>query len=153
MMAWPKHPIIYEINTWVWLHELSQRYHTAITLGNVPSQEWQAIAALGVHAVWFMGVWERSPAGRRIARAQADLQAEFRRVLPDFRQEDLEGVCVLRPAPHGTVRRGTVRLLSQTVNGHQGPEFSGGRMAAVRAQRMAGQSQFPQCGSLVLARR
>jgi hypothetical protein len=98
MLAWPKHPIIYEINTWVWLHELSQRYHTAITLGSVPSQEWEAIAALGVDAVWFMGVWERSPVGLRIAQAQADLQAECRRVLPDFRQEDLAGspYCVRR---------------------------------------------------------
>ncbi len=34
--SWPKRPIIYEINTWVWLYELSQRYGKAITLGAVP---------------------------------------------------------------------------------------------------------------------
>ena len=32
MNPWPKHPVIYEINTWVWLHELSVKYHTLITL-------------------------------------------------------------------------------------------------------------------------
>ena len=26
MNPWPKHPVIYEINTWVWLGELSQKY-------------------------------------------------------------------------------------------------------------------------------
>ena len=25
MRTWPKHPVIYEINTWVWLTELCQR--------------------------------------------------------------------------------------------------------------------------------
>jgi len=25
MRTWPKHPVIYEINTWVWLDELGQK--------------------------------------------------------------------------------------------------------------------------------
>ncbi len=25
MKPWPRHPLIYEINTWVWLNELSRR--------------------------------------------------------------------------------------------------------------------------------
>jgi hypothetical protein len=25
MKSWPKHPVIYEINTWVWLGELAQK--------------------------------------------------------------------------------------------------------------------------------
>ena len=33
---WPSHPVIYEINTWVWLNELSRRYQTPISLANVP---------------------------------------------------------------------------------------------------------------------
>ena len=37
---WPRNPIIYEINAWVWLHELSQRYERSITLVIVPSEEW-----------------------------------------------------------------------------------------------------------------
>ncbi|HXZ04876.1 MAG TPA: hypothetical protein VEH81_08585, partial [Ktedonobacteraceae bacterium] len=65
--AWSSRPIIYEINTWVWLNDLSRQYKRTITLGTVPTEEWDAIAALGVDAVWLMGVWERSPAGIRIA--------------------------------------------------------------------------------------
>lgn len=91
MAGWPKNLIIYEINTWVWLHELTRKYGRAISLGNVPAKEWDAIATLGVHAVWLMGVWERSPAGRRISLEQPGLQAEYRRVLPDVSPSDVVG--------------------------------------------------------------
>ena len=32
--SWPRRPVIYEINTWVWLNDLRQQYDRAITLGN-----------------------------------------------------------------------------------------------------------------------
>ena len=85
---WPARPIIYEINTWVWLHDVSNRYNRSITLGTVPSQEWDAIAALNVDAVWLMGVWERSPAGIRIANENEGLLADFQQVLPDYTPAD-----------------------------------------------------------------
>ena len=91
MAEWPKNPIIYEINTWVWLYELTRKYGRAISLAKVPAKEWDAIAVLGVHAVWLMGVWERSPAGRRFSLEQPGLQAEYRRVLPDVCPDDVVG--------------------------------------------------------------
>ena len=98
MKIWPKRPIIYEINTWVWLHDLSQRYQREVTLGSVPEDEWEIIADLGVDAVWFMGVWERSPTGISIARDHSSLQEEYKRTLPDFSPEDVVGspYCVHR---------------------------------------------------------
>ena len=98
MTPWPRNPIIYEINAWVWLHELSQRYERSITLAIVPPEQWDNIARLGVDAVWLMGVWERSPMGTQIARQHEDLQAEYQRVLADFSPEDVVGspYCVHR---------------------------------------------------------
>ncbi len=98
LKPWPKKPMIYEINTCVWLNELSERYKRKITLATVPLEEWDAIFALGVDAVWFMGVWERSPAGARIAREHEGLQREYRQALPDFSPEDVFGssYCVHR---------------------------------------------------------
>lgn len=92
------HPVIYEINTWVWLTELRHRHGRAMTLETVPSDEWDAIAAWGVDAVWLMGVWERSREGIRIALENVDLVAEFERVLPDFTPADVVGspYCVRR---------------------------------------------------------
>ncbi len=86
-----EHPFIYEINTWVWLDELSRRDGSAVDLASVPASEWDAIAALGFDAVWLMGVWERSPAGIAIALENDGLTESFRRALPDFRAEDVVG--------------------------------------------------------------
>ena len=97
-LTWPSRPIIYEINTWVWLNELSRQNKRLITLGTVPAEQWDAIATLGVDAVWLMGVWERSPEGIRIANENASLQADFRRELPDYTPTDNVGssYCVRR---------------------------------------------------------
>lgn len=96
--VWPLYPSLYEINTWVWLSELSQRYGISVDLGSVPPAEWDAIAAYGFDAVWLMGVWERSPAGIAIASQNKSLLEDFRRALPDFCPKDNVGspYCVRR---------------------------------------------------------
>ena len=89
--SWPRRPVIYEINTWVWLNSLSHHYKQAITLGTVPSELWDALASLSVDAVWLMGVWERSPEGIRISNENVGLQADFLRALPDYTPADNVG--------------------------------------------------------------
>lgn len=98
MNTWPSNPLIYEINTWVWLNELSRKYRQAVNLATVPTQEWDAIASHGFDAVWLMGVWERSPAGIAISMPNKGLLEDFRRALPDFSAEDNVGspYCVRR---------------------------------------------------------
>ena len=46
--VWSKYPSVYEINTWVWLSEMSQKYGVIVDLFSVPSAEWDAIAALWI---------------------------------------------------------------------------------------------------------
>ena len=89
---------IYEINTWVWLSDLSRKSKAPVDLSSVPPAEWDAIAHYGFDAVWLMGVWERSPAGIAIANRNASLMDDFHRALPDFRPEDNVGsaYCVRR---------------------------------------------------------
>jgi glycosidase len=91
-------PVIYEINTWLWLRELSRRYDGPVTLGTIPPQEWDALAALGLDAIWFMGIWERSPAGVAMALKNETLQQAFLESLPDITMEDVVGspYCVRR---------------------------------------------------------
>ena len=85
------HPVIYEINTWPWLHELGERYGRDIDLGTVPEEVWDELAALRIDAVWLMGVWRRSPAGIAIALANPDLTASFTEALPDWTTDDVVG--------------------------------------------------------------
>lgn len=91
MAKWQKHPLIYEINTWVWLKELSHKIYRAVSLADVPSDEWDALADLRADAIWLMGVWERSPAGVRVSMANPLLVSSFKRALPDFTEEDNVG--------------------------------------------------------------
>ena len=96
MALWPRYPTLYEINTWVWLAELGKWYGKPIDLNSVPAAEWDALATYGFDAVWFMGVWERSPAGIAIANQNTALLDDFRRALPDFQASDNVGSSILR---------------------------------------------------------
>lgn len=89
--VWPRYPSVYEINTWVWLSELTQKYRKTVDLRSVPPSEWDAIAAYGFDSVWFMGVWQRSPAGIAIANKNQNLLRDFHQALSDFRTEDNVG--------------------------------------------------------------
>jgi hypothetical protein len=91
LSTWPTYPLIYEINTWAWLDELSRKYRTSVDLATVPRQEWDALASRGFDAVWLMGVWERSPAGIDISMRNGGLLDDFRRALPDFSAADNVG--------------------------------------------------------------
>ncbi len=137
MQSLSTHPIIYEINTWVWLNELSQRFDRPITLGNVPTSVWDDISALQVDAVWMMGVWERSPHGIRLALQNGGLIADFRRALPDFIPQDVVGspYCVRRyqvdlnlggPPGLATARQALadrgIRLILDYVPNHVAPD-------------------------------
>ena len=91
MSNWPTYPLVYEINTWVWLNDLSQKTGRPVTLGNVPQIELERLAGYGFDALWLMGVWQRSPGSREIAQTHPGLQAEYHRVLPDCTPKDVIG--------------------------------------------------------------
>src|SRR5439155_526214 len=54
------HPHLFQINTWLWLDELSRAHGKAVTLGSVPDAEWDRVAGYGMDLVYLMGVWDRS---------------------------------------------------------------------------------------------
>ena len=91
MGKWPLHPLVYEINTAVWLTSLSRTYGRPISLGGIPQTELERLAELRFDGVWLMGVWQRSAASRTIARAEPALLGEYRRALPDVRPDDIIG--------------------------------------------------------------
>ena len=45
MKPWPSHPVIYEINAWTWLADLSRKHRRRVDLATVPAEEWDQIAA------------------------------------------------------------------------------------------------------------
>ncbi|MFC0431977.1 alpha-amylase family glycosyl hydrolase [Kutzneria buriramensis] len=91
MNGWPTQPVIYEVNTAVWLDELSRNAGRRTTLADVSARDWDAITLPGIDAVWLMGVWRRSPAGLALADADPELRRTFRAALPDLRPTDVVG--------------------------------------------------------------
>lgn len=87
---WPKHPKIYEINTWPWLQKLSEDYGHKISLENVPVDLIDKNLRK-FDVIWTMGVWERSPKGREIAIRHEGLQEEYKKALRYFGTEDIIG--------------------------------------------------------------
>jgi glycosidase len=87
----PVNPSIYEINTAVWLRELSSKYKAKTTLENIPAAELDDLSRHGFDYVWLMGVWKRSPKGRAIAREHAGIMGDIKEALPDFSGEDIAG--------------------------------------------------------------
>ena len=88
MTKWPEKPFIYEINTVVWLTDLSFRFDKPITLNNIPNEVIDELADLNVDVIWLMGVWTRSNAVRESA---LNYMHEYRPVLHDLTEEDVIG--------------------------------------------------------------
>jgi Alpha amylase, catalytic domain len=101
-------PHLYEINTFVWLEELSGRLGRQVKLGDVPDQEWDGLRDRGFDIVWLMGLWQRSAAARRVA-LEPDITASYASALPDWRPEDVAGSPYSVPAYKPDPRIGTWR--------------------------------------------
>jgi len=86
-----KNPHIYEINLMTWLAELSLKKDRAITLKNIPREEWRYLKSLGMDFVWLMGIWQRSPYSIKRARKEPSLINECKLILPDFSIDDIVG--------------------------------------------------------------
>jgi len=89
--AYRPHPHLYEINTWAWLEELSAKLGRKIGLRDIPDSEWDAIAGLGFDFIWLMGVWERSPIGRRFFQTDAPSFPGFDQALPGWKLSQIVG--------------------------------------------------------------
>src|SRR4249919_1959099 len=86
-----RYPLLYQINTRVWLTELSRALGRPATLDDVPDAELKRLADLGFDWVWFLSVWQTGLAGQRVSRANAGWREEFQHTLPDLREEDIAG--------------------------------------------------------------
>ena len=85
------HPLLSQVNTRVWLTELSKSLGRPATLDDIPDAELDQLAKMGFDWIWFLSVWQIGPAGQRISRANYEWRREFQETLPDLREEDIAG--------------------------------------------------------------
>ena len=77
-MSAPRYPSLYQINTRVWLTELSRTLGRAATLDDVPDAALDRLAEQGFDWIWFLSVWQTGPAGQRVSRTNPEWRREFR---------------------------------------------------------------------------
>ncbi len=88
-MAGPKYPSLFQINTRVWLTELSRKLGRPATLDDIPDAELDRIVEVGFDWVWLLSVWRTGSAGQRVLRSNHEWRKEFQDTLPDLREEDI----------------------------------------------------------------
>jgi glycosidase len=90
-MAAVRYPSLYQINTRVWLTDLSRTLGRRATLDDIPDLALDRIARMGFDWVWFLSVWRTGLAGQRISRTNPGWRKEFEETLPDLQDEDIAG--------------------------------------------------------------
>jgi hypothetical protein len=68
-MRYSRYPSLYRVNTCVYLTQLAAESARAATLDDVPDQQLDEWAERGFDLVWFLGIWQTGPAGRRVSAA------------------------------------------------------------------------------------
>jgi len=67
MTNWHKNLVLIAKNTPVWLYQLSKKYQKKIRrLDEIPDEELDHIKSCGINGLWLIGIWERSPASKKI---------------------------------------------------------------------------------------
>src|SRR5688572_26164884 len=87
----PRYPSLYQINTRVWLTELTRGRRRRATLDDIPDGELDRVAEMGFDWVWLLSVWGTGPTGQLVSRTQPDWRREFEHTLSDLREEDIAG--------------------------------------------------------------
>jgi hypothetical protein len=85
------YPSLYQINTRVWLTELSRELGRPATLDDIPNGELDRLRDQGFDWIWFLSVWQTGLAGQQTSRSNPEWRKEFQDTLPDLRDEDIAG--------------------------------------------------------------
>ncbi|KWV56547.1 alpha-amylase [Rhizobium altiplani] len=85
------HPSLFQINTRVWLTELSQGLGRPATLDDIPDTELERLAEMGFDWIWLLSVWQTGPAAQSVSRTNLDWRHQFEETLPDLRETDIAG--------------------------------------------------------------
>jgi hypothetical protein len=86
-----RYPSLYQINTRLWLTELSQELGQRATLDDIPDAELDRLAQMGFDWVWFLSVWQTGLAAQKMSRSNPDWRKEFQETLADLRDDDIPG--------------------------------------------------------------
>ena len=82
-------PLVFEINTRIWLKKLTKTYNRPVTLGNIPEEEFTFFSSNGFDLVWLMGVWKPSQYSKAIATSHPGLRESILEHIPQVKPDDI----------------------------------------------------------------
>jgi hypothetical protein len=86
-----RYPSLFQINTRVWLGQLSRAAGKPITLADIDNETIDSFAERGFDWIWLLSVWRTGAAGRAVSRSNRQWREEFKTVLPDLTEADICG--------------------------------------------------------------
>ena len=119
---WMPSLVLIAKNSYVWLDQLSRKYQYEIrALDQIPNEELDLLASRGFTGLWLIGLWERSPASRRIKQrmGQEDAVASAYSLYSYDIASDLGGWDALNNLRARAWERG-IRLSADMVPNHMG---------------------------------
>lgn len=90
-MSKTRYPSLYQINTRVWLTDLSHSRDRRATLDDISDAALDDFARQGFDWIWLLSVWQAGPAAQGISRANPDWRREFEETLSDLSDDDIGG--------------------------------------------------------------
>ncbi|MBD3223230.1 MAG: alpha-amylase [Caldithrix sp.] len=121
-LHWMPNVVLLAKSTYVWLHQLSIKYHQPITrLDEIPDAELNLLSQRGFNGLWLIGLWERSKASETIKKIRGNPEAVASAYsLRDYQiAEDLGGESGFLNLKERAWQRG-IRLASDMVPNHMG---------------------------------
>lgn len=91
MKSLPKYPSLYQINTRVWLTELTRKLGRQATLDDIPDSELDQITSMGFDWIWLLSVWQTSNESRKVSLENPDFRKSFEKTLPGLNDDDIAG--------------------------------------------------------------
>jgi len=119
---WMPSVVLMAKSTYVWLEQLAARHQRSITtLAEVPDEELDRLAGLGVTGLWLIGLWQRSRASADIKRRRGDADAVASAyAIDEYRiADELGGEAAFGDLKRRAWDRG-IRLAADMVPNHMG---------------------------------
>jgi glycosidase len=119
---WMPNLVLLAKNAYVWLDQLSKKYQRPIRhLDEIPDEELDTLAKWGFSGLWLIGLWDRSPASKRIKQLRGNVDAVASAYsLFDYQiTGDIGGETALKNFQQRAWQRG-IRLASDMVPNHMG---------------------------------
>ena len=87
------HPTLYQINTRLWLTELSGRLGRSATLDDISDEHIDGLMRQGFDWIYLLGIWQTGAAGRAVSRSKPEWCRDYEALLSDLKEDDICGSC------------------------------------------------------------